>query len=245
VYFWPVHFTTASYQFALSKPQFLTSFGISVKRILLGTSLNMILIVLTAYPLSKEVHAFRLRSFYAWFFAFTMFFSGGMIPLYFVVKTAGIVNSIWSLVLPGAVPVFSVVLMLNFFRGIPKELEESAFMDGAGHLTILIKIFLPASLPALATLTLFSIVNHWNSWFDGLIYMNSPYKYPLQSYLQTVIVKLDPQFMKTGNLSLLSLISEKTLKSAQIFLAALPVLFIYPFLQRFFVKGLVLGSVKG
>ncbi|NIK78696.1 putative aldouronate transport system permease protein [Paenibacillus castaneae] len=243
--FWPVDFTFASYQLVLSKSQFLTSMGITVKRVVLGVLINMLIVVLTAYPLSKEVRSFRPRSIFAWFFVFTIFFSGGLIPGYIIIYYVGIIDTIWALVLPGAVQVFSVVLLLNFFRGIPRELEESAFMDGAGHFSILFKIFLPASLPAIATLTLFSIVTHWNSWFDGLIYMNTPENYPLQSYMQTIIVKMDQQFMRGASKDLIKSLNEQTLKSAQVFLGALPILVVYPFLQKYFVKGIVLGSVKG
>jgi putative aldouronate transport system permease protein len=245
VKFFPVDFTLASYKLVIAKPQFITSMLITLKRVLLGVSINMILVVLTAYPLSKEVKSFRSRTIFSWFFVFTMFFGGGLIPSYIVIKSVGIIDTIWALVLPGALQIFSVVLLLNFFRGIPKELEESAFMDGAGHFAILFKIYLPASLPALATLTLFSIVYHWNSWFDGLIYMNSPENYPLQSYMQTIIVKMDQQFMRGASKELIKSLNEQTLKSAQVFLGSLPILMVYPFLQKYFVKGIVLGSVKG
>ncbi|MBS4178736.1 carbohydrate ABC transporter permease [Lederbergia citrea] len=245
VKFLPVDFTLASYKLVIAKPQFITSMLITVKRVLLGVGINMILVVLTAYPLSKEVKTFRSRTIFSWFFVFTMFFGGGLIPSYIVIKSVGIIDTIWALVLPGALQIFSVVLLLNFFRGIPKELEESAFMDGAGHFSILFKIYLPASLPALATLTLFSIVYHWNSWFDGLIYMNSPENYPLQSYMQTIIVKMDQQFMRGASKELIKSLNEQTLKSAQVFLGSLPILLVYPFLQKYFVKGIVLGSVKG
>jgi putative aldouronate transport system permease protein len=242
---WPVDFTTSSYEYALSKAEFLRSFGITLERVVLGTFVNMLMTVLVAYPLSKEVEVFRWRTVYVWFFVVTILFSGGLIPLYMVVRTLGLLDSIWALILPTAVPVFSVILLLNFFRGLPKELEEAAFVDGAGHWTVLWKIYLPLSKPALATLTLFTIVFHWNSWFDGIIYMNSPENYPLQSYLQTLIVQRDFSALTDAELRLLSEVSDRTFKSAQIFLAALPVLAVYPFLQKYFVKGIVLGSVKG
>jgi putative aldouronate transport system permease protein len=241
---WPVDFTTAAYDFALSRPAFRDSIVVSVQRVILGVTINMILTVLVAYPLSRETSAFPSRSIYAWFFIITMLVSGGLIPLYMVVRWTGLLDSIWSLVLPTAVPVFNVVLLLNFFRGLPKELEEAAFIDGAGHWTVLFKIYLPLSMPALATLTLFSFVTHWNSWFDGLIFMNSPQNYPLQSYLQTLVISRDiSQFSMDA--TLLKLVSDQTFKAAQIFIGALPIILIYPFLQRYFVKGIVLGSVKG
>jgi putative aldouronate transport system permease protein len=242
----PVDFTTKAYEFALDRPEFARSFWVSIKRVVLGTVVNMVLTVLVAYPLSKENSAFRWRTVYVWIFVLTMLFSGGLIPLYMIVRETHLLNSIWALVLPNAVPVFNVVLLLNFFRALPRELEESALIDGAGHWTILWQIYLPLSKPALATLTLFTVVFHWNSWFDGLIFMNSPANYPLQSYLQTLL-QID-LFSVSGtgmDQRMLQLVSDQTLRAAQIFLAAIPILIIYPFLQRYFVKGIMLGSVKG
>ncbi|MBP1992092.1 carbohydrate ABC transporter permease [Paenibacillus eucommiae] len=241
---WPVDFNLTSYSYVLAKKEFVSSFVISLKRVALGSAINMLLVVLLAYPLSKESSKFKSRTWYIWFFVVTILFSGGLIPTYMVIKSAGLLNSIWALVLPGAVPVFSVLLLLNFFRGLPKELEEAAFMDGAGHFTTLFKIFLPLSVPALATILLLTMVGHWNSWFDGLIYMNSPSKYPLQSYLQTIVIQKNFSELTDLNLETLKQISDRTVKAAQIFMGALPVLVVYPFLQKYFMKGIVLGSVK-
>jgi putative aldouronate transport system permease protein len=189
---WPVEFTLQSYQFVLENAAFGKSFSVSVMRLLVGTPINMILTILVAYPLSRSIGEFRARDFFVWFFLITVLFSGGLIPWYMVIRQTGLIDSFWALILPGAVPVFNVILLTNSFRSIPKELEEAAAMDGAGHWTILFRVLLPLSLPILATLTLFVAVGHWNSWFDGLLLMNSPDKYPLQSYLQTVVVNPDP-----------------------------------------------------
>ena len=151
----------------------------------------------------------------------------------------------WALILPGAVPVYNVIILMNFFRQLPPEIEEAAIMDGASHLQVLFKIMVPLSLPSIATLTLFCVVNHWNSWFEGLLLMNNPANYPLQSYLQTVVVNRDMSLMSTSDILTLSMVSDRTSKAAQTFVAALPVLVIYPFLQKFFTKGIVLGGVKG
>jgi putative aldouronate transport system permease protein len=242
---WPVDFTLSSYQYALSKPEFLQGFLVSVKRVALGYILSMGLTILTAYPLAKEKLAFRYRHIYAWFFIVTMLFGGGLIPTYMTIKEFGLLDSIWALVLPGAVPVFNVILLMNFFRNLPKEIEEAALIDGAGQWRILLGIFIPLSLPAIATITLFTVVHHWNSWFDGLIYMNSPKNYPLQSYLQTIIITPDLNAVSGNELVNMSEVSDRTFKAAQVFLASLPVLIIYPFLQKYFMKGLVMGSVKG
>jgi putative aldouronate transport system permease protein len=242
---WPVEFTIQSYQFVLDNPAFIRSFGISLLRVLVGVPFTMLLTVLVAYPLSRSTKEFRLRDFFAWFFLITVLFSGGLIPYYMVVNQTGLIDSFWALIIPGALPVFNVILLVNSFRNIPKELEEAAAMDGAGHWTILFKILLPMSAPILATLTLFVAVAHWNAWFDGIIFMNSPAKYPLQSYLQTVIVNPDPRFLSERDLALLQLINNRTTRAAQIFIAMIPIMLIYPFLQRYFVTGIKLGSVKG
>jgi len=245
VKFWPVDFTLASYKYALSKPEFVKGFLVSLERVALGYIVNMVLTILIAYPLSKERANFRFRHYYAWFFIITMMFNGGLIPTYMTIKEVGLLDSIWALVLPGAVPVFNVILLMNFFRGLPKEIEEAAFMDGAGHWRILLQVFLPLSLPSIATVSLFVLVHHWNSWFDGLIYMNSPKNYPLQSYLQTIIVTPELNTLQTDQLLEATMVSDRTFKAAQVFLAALPILMVYPFLQKYFMKGLVMGAVKG
>jgi len=241
---WPVGFNLKSYEFVLQKEEFLRSVGVSIQRVVLGSLIQMLLIVITAYPLSMEVTRFRLRTAYAWYFLITILFGGGLIPTYMVIKDMGMLDTIWALLIPSAVPVFSVVLLLNFYRGLPKELEEAAFIDGANHLRTLFSIILPLSLPAIATLLLFSMVGHWNAWFDGLLYMNRPENYPLQSYLQTLIINNDFKATTAEELQMLKSISNRSVKAAQIFLGALPILLVYPFLQKYFMKGIVLGSVK-
>lgn len=244
---WPVGLTFKSYEFVFLRNEFFTALGISVERVILGTGISMLLTVLVAYPLSKEERAFPGRTLYAWVFVFTILFNGGLIPWYMTIRVTGILDTIWALLLPGAVQVFNCILLLNFFRGLPRALEEAAFVDGASHWTTLWRIYVPLSTPALATVTLFTIVWHWNSWFDGMILMNSPAHYPLQSYLQTVVVRLDTSTFANidpNQAKLLSEISDRTVKAAQIFMAAFPILLVYPFLQKYFMAGIVLGSVK-
>jgi len=241
---WPVDFTTKSYEFILAKPEFLRSMLVTVQRVGLGTAINMFLTIIIAYPLSKESKDLKFRTMYAWFFIFTILFGGGLIPWYMTIKYVGILNSIWALVLPSAIPVFNVILLLNFFRGLPKELEESSFIDGAGYWVALWKIYVPISLPAMATIGLFTIVGHWNSWFDGMILMNTPDQYPLASYLQKVIKGIDLTRMTGQDAVVMSKVSDRTAKAAQIFVGTFPILLVYPFLQKYFVQGIVLGSVK-
>ncbi|OPA78327.1 ABC transporter permease [Paenibacillus selenitireducens] len=241
---WPVDFSLKSYEFILKKQDFLGSFLISVMRVILGTSISMFLTVTLGYALSKEVKDFRMRTVYAWYFVFTILFSGGLIPWYLTIKYTHLLDTIWALVIPGAVTVFNVILLLNFFRGLPKELEESSFIDGASHWTTLWKISLPLSMPSIATVTLFTVVGHWNSWFDGLMLMNSPSHYPLATYLQTAVIQQDFANMRAEDVKTLSQISDRTTRAAQIFIGALPIIAAYPFLQKYFMTGLVMGSVK-
>jgi len=241
---WPVDITFASYKYILQKTEFLRSFGVALQRVALGFTLNMVLTILCAYPLSKERKNFKYRTVYAWYFVFTILFSGGLIPWFITINETGLVDTVWALVIPGAVPVFNVILMLNFFRELPAEIEESAFMDGAGYFTTLIRIIIPLSMPVMATVSLFTLVGHWNAWFDGLILMNFPENYPLSTYLQLMIINSNPLTLSGQSLTELVEISQRTTRAAQIFVGALPILLVYPFLQKFFVKGIVLGSVK-
>lgn len=243
---WPIGMNFDAYRYMSGKVEFFRSLGVSVERVILGTAVNMFLVFLTAYPLSRSGEQFRYRTLYVWFFAITMFFNGGLIPTYIIVLKTGLIDSIWALILPGALNVWNMVLMLNFFRTIPNELNEAATIDGAGHWKILWRIYLPVSLPSIATIGLFTIVGHWNAWFDGILYLNSPDKYPLQTYLSTLIMSMNSQMtsISTDQLQALENLSEKTLRNAQIFMGALPIMVVYPYLQKYFVKGMTLGSVK-
>ncbi|MGI5906919.1 MAG: carbohydrate ABC transporter permease [Candidatus Pararuminococcus gallinarum] len=234
----------SSYSFLLERDEFKTAFFISVARVALAMVISLSVITLAAYPLSKSKKVFTGRSIYAWFIMVTMFIGGGLVPLYITIQKMGMMNTIWALVIPGCASPFMIMLMLNFFRGIPKALEEAAELDGAGHLRIFLSVYLPLSLPSLATVTLFIIVGNWNAWFDGMIYMSSPRNYPLQTYLQTMIASSSMQMMSRARAELLRHISDRTVKAAQIFIAAVPMLILYPFLQRFFMSGITLGSVK-
>lgn len=247
VTFFPKDFSLEAYKYLAVKPEFLQSLLVSLKRVVLGTAVGVGITILCAYPLSKENNEFKARKYYVWIFIFAMLFNGGMIPTYLVVKQAGLIDTIGALVIPGAVATGNIILMLNFFRGIPKALEEAALIDGANHWTILFKVYLPLSTPSIATITLFTMVGHWNDWFGPLLYMNNTANYPLATYLQNMIqasslIKdaTDPELIKQ-----LTAIGNKTMQSAQIFLGALPILCVYPFLQRYFAKGITVGSVKG
>lgn len=242
---YPLGVNLNAYKYTLNQPSFWGALTVSVWRTIIGSVLGVFLTIITAYPLSKETSELPGRAFISWFFFITMLFSGGMIPSYMVVKQLGLMDTIWALILPNAMNVFNLILMLNFFRQIPKEIESAALVDGAGYFRILWQFYVPISMPSIATVLLFTAVGHWNSWFDGLIYMNSPSKFPLQSYLQTIVISQDTSQMNIEQIEQLSRLSKTTVDAAQIFIAAFPILCVYPFLQRYFVQGLVVGSVKG
>ena len=247
VRFLPINFTLSSYEFALKNGKFLTALIVSIKRVLLGVGLNLVFMVLAAYPLSKSKEQFSFRNFYMVFFVLTMLIGGGMIPTYIVIVRLGLINTLWSLVLPGALPVSTMVILMNFLRQMPSDIEEAAMIDGAGIFRRLLNIMLPLMKPALATVGLMCTVMHWNDWFWGIIYMNEPKKFPLQSYLHKMLSTIE-QLMLLSSFdytSLLSMMNARTGRASQLFLATVPMMIVYPFLQKYFTKGLVIGSVKG
>lgn len=239
----PVGFTLSSYKKLLEDNQFWRSAWISVLRVVLGAGLNMLMMILLAYPLSKSKNRFASRDIYMKLVIFAMLFNGGLIPGYIIVSKLHLLNTIWALVLPGAVPVFNVILLMNFMKGLPEALEEAAVIDGASEWTILTRVVLPISKPGLATVALFCIVNHWNDYFQGLIYMRTPSKYPLQTYIQQLTIDVS-QITDPQQLIYFMTISTRTLNAAKIVVATVPLLVIYPFLQRYFVTGIVIGAVK-
>jgi putative aldouronate transport system permease protein len=247
VSFWPKGFTLEPYTFAFESGRFMRAFWVSIQRVTLGVSINMILMIFTAYPLSKTTREFSARNYYMAFFAITMIFGGGLIPFYILIYNMGMLNSIWSLVIPGGLPVFSMIILMNFIRGLPRELEEAAMLDGAGYFRTLFLIMLPVLKPALATVALFSFVHHWNEWLLGMLFMNDPKNYPLQTYLQTLLTNFRELMRQMGPeyMQIVQRLNERSGRAAQLFLGMLPILVVYPFLQKYFTKGLVIGSVKG
>ena len=244
---WPVRPTFASYARIMEDSAFFRAGFVSIVRTVVGTSLNMFITILLAYPLAQNRSRLRYRNLLAALVVFPMYFHAGLIPTYMVVRAVGLLNSFWALILPTMVPVWSVIILMNFFRSQPKELEEAAIVDGATPGQILLRIAVPIARPALATIGLFAILKHWNSFFDGLIYLNNPRDYPLQTYLYGQVVSAASliQLLQEGAENLALYFSTETLRAAQIFLATIPIIVVYPLLQKHFVKGIVLGSVKG
>jgi putative aldouronate transport system permease protein len=218
-------------------------FRTTVLRVLLGTSLTIFCTVLTAYPLSKKY--FPNRSFWTAVVVFTMFFSGGLIPSYLLVRSLGIYNTIWALVLPGLISTYNMIIMRNFFMNIPVELEESARIDGATDFGVLFWIIVPVSMPILATVALWTMVGHWNAWFDSMIYISQGSQV-LQVVLRRIVLEGTMLLMET-NISSddIGMVNSDAVKSATIMVATLPILMVYPFLQKYFVKGIMIGSLKG
>jgi len=241
---WPIGVNLDAYRFLVDDQAFLKAFGVSVKRVLLGVTINMAVTILMAYPLSRYTNQFRTRNLYMWLVVFTMLFNAGLIPWYMTIKSFGLIDSIWALVLPTAVPAFNVILLMNFFRGIPKELDEAGAVDGAGSWYMLFRVYVPLSMPAIATVGLFAIVSHWNSFFDGLVLINTADKQPLQTYINQAVVQIQLTNITSDQVQNMAILSNQTVNAAKILLSMLPILVIYPFLQRYFVHGITLGSVK-
>ena len=245
VSFWPKGFTLSSYEYLLSLGAFWSSMLISVERVVISLVFTLVFTALTAYPLSKSSSKFLGRTGFAWYFFISMLVNGGLIPTYMTISSLKLLGSIWALILPSTIVTFYVILMLNFFRGIPGEIEEAALIDGAGQWRILFGIYLPLSLPSLATIAVYCSLAQWNEWFNGIIYMNDPSQYPLMSYLQIAVLNINLEDLTAEEAAKLSQIGTQTYKAAQLFVAAIPMVCVYPFLQKYFTKGLTLGSVKG
>jgi putative aldouronate transport system permease protein len=244
VTFWPVDFTFDNYVYVMKDRAFFTAFRVSVVRTALALVIQLALVIMASYPISLSSRRFHARGFYTWVFLIAVLFSGGLIPTYITVLRTGIINTIWALILPGAVPLFYVILMQNFMKGIPDEISESAAIDGAGHFRIMTQIILPLSRVSIATIALFILVGNWNAWYDGMLYINAQAKWPLQTYLRTVVIKVDPSANMDFE-SFAARLAAEGADAAKIFIALFPILLVYPFAQKYFVKGIVLGSVKG
>ena len=216
-------------------------------RTLIGTVLQLFFTAMGAYVLSKRY--FPHRTFWTLFIVFTMFFSGGLIPTYLVVKNLGLLNTYSSMILPGFISAYNLVIIRNYFMSLPEEIEESCLIDGAGRFRIFLQIILPLSKPILATVALWLVVGHWNSWFDVLIYISDDTKFTLQIVLRRIILTGSKEILDTSaaanSAEMESVVSSEGLKAACIFVTTLPILCAYPFVQKFFVKGIMIGSLKG
>ncbi|MDA8354665.1 MAG: carbohydrate ABC transporter permease [Firmicutes bacterium] len=239
---WPKEWVTDAYQYILSSDAFIRSFGVTVTITVIGTLVNILFTSTMAYGLSRPIRGQRVMLFLV---VFTLLFNAGMIPTYMVVKATGLIDSLWSLILPIAINPFNLIVMRQFFLHIPEELHEAAIIDGANHLQIFSRIMLPLSKPAIAAFSLFYAVLHWNSYFHAILYINDPAKWPLQVVLRQIVIVDEPDAALGGAQRMLeNPPPPETVQMAAILLATLPILLVYPFLQKYFVKGVMLGSVK-
>ncbi len=243
MYLIPPKLTLENYAKVLSDGAILTGFINTIIRTVLGTVIAVSCTILTAYPLSRKelVH----KKFFTSFVIITMFVSGGTIPSYLLVKTLGLMDTIWALVLPTAISAYNVIIARNFFISIPDSLVESAKIDGANDLVILWKVVIPVSLPIIATITLWIAVAHWNAWFDSLIYTQSASKQVLQVVMRRIILEGTQDMMNPDAAEEAMHVNTETIKATTVIVATVPILVVYPFIQKYFVKGVMIGAVKG
>ncbi|SDX46557.1 carbohydrate ABC transporter permease [Paenibacillus sp. CF384] len=241
---YPLGLSFKTYATIFQDHAILTAAGVSFKRVILALILNMVLVVLAAYPLSRSKRVFRSRGVYMWIIIATMLFGPSIVPMFFTVKDMHMLGTIWALVIPGAVGQFNIILMLNYFRNIPSELEESASIDGAGPWRRLLQIYVPLSMPIMATIALFVVVGNWNAYFDGLIYSMTTDDFPLQTYIQQLVVKFDTTVRDVEQIKSMASVSNRSLTAAKLVITMIPILVVYPFMQKYFISGIMLGSVK-
>ncbi|HZG57824.1 carbohydrate ABC transporter permease [Paenibacillus sp.] len=244
VYFFPRDFSLANYSVVLQDERLYTGFKISIARTVVGTLTSVFFTAMVSYAMSRQ--NLIGRGPYYWIHLFTLFFGGGLVPYFLVLKSLALINSFWVYIIPGLFSVFNMIILNAFFREIPEEIHESATVDGAGEFRIFLLLFIPLSAPVLATVALWNAVHHWNSFFDAMIFTTKPHLMPMQLFLMKMIREADvisnsqyvpPQVQRQ--------ISVQTIRMAAIVISTIPILLVYPFLQRFFVTGFMVGSLKG
>lgn len=240
--FLPKGFSLQAYKTVFENKEIWRSYYNTVWYTVVGTGLNIVMTVMTAYPLSRK--NFSGKKVFTLFMTFTMFFSGGMIPLFLVINNLKIYDTKWAIVLPSAISVYNVILTRTFFQSIPDSLEESAKIDGCNDIGILFKIMMPLSKPIIAVIGLFSAVGFWNSYFPSIIYQPNSINHPLQVYLMRVVIQNSLELMGTAKGAQRSMIGAQV-KYAIIIVSILPIICVYPFLQKYFVKGVMIGAIKG
>lgn len=244
VSFLPKGINWKAYEIVFQDKSIMHSYLNTIFYTVCGTLINLVMTALCAYPLSRNT--FYGRGIFSLAIVFTMFFDGGLIPRYIVVDSLGLVDTVWAILLPPAISVWYMILMRTFFQNIPEALHESAHMDGANEMTVLTRIVLPLSVPILATMTLFYAVHHWNSFFPALIYLSDKKMYPLQIILRNIVIQGDmaeQSNMMGGEMGML--VTAQNIKYAVVIVAIAPIVMLYPFLQKYFVQGIMVGSLKG
>ena len=244
MFLWPKDFTLVTYQNVLRNKGILSGFRVSTIVTLTATCIGVFLTTMMAYPLSKT--KLRGNAVFMFFIVFTMLFNGGMIPNYLLIKQLGLLDNLWALILPNLVGAFNIIIMRSFFAGLPASLEESAKIDGANDMFILFRIIVPLSMATIATIALFTAVGYWNDYFSTILYITSKSKWAMQAELRNLIVNTAQALSESGVSVTSNMdITENTVKAASIIVTTTPILVIYPFLQRYFVKGVMIGSIKG
>ena len=244
VYIWPEAMSLESYKNVCNDSNIWNGYLWTIIRTVLGTLIALILGFHFAYVLSKKY--FPNRKFWTGILVFTMFFSGGMVPEYLLIRDLGLMNSVFALILPGAISAYNITIMRNFLMGLPDSLEESARIDGANDIVILYKIIVPLSLPILATVALWTAVGHWNAWFDAMLYIRASNKQVLAITLRRIVlVGTNASTTSLSGEQVSTNMTSETIKAATIMVATVPILCVYPFVQKYFVKGVLVGSVKG
>ncbi len=245
VILWSVGINLDAYKRVFNNANIVVGYKNTLIYTFLGTAINLIMTTAGAYPLSRR--DFKGRNFLTFFFSFTMFFSGGMIPTYLLIKRLGMINTIWALVIPPAVSVWNMVIMRTFFsESVPWELQEAAWLDGCSNIGILTRIVLPLSKPVIAVMIMFYAVSHWNSYFSALIYISDRNKYPLTLILREILIQSQMTDMGSDDLDVLKqILMTESLKYSVMMVASIPVLMLYPIAQKYFVKGMMVGALKG
>jgi len=243
VLLWPKGFTLETYRYVLENPNITTGYRNTLFYAVAGTALNMFMTALGAYALSRRY--IRGATAIMIMIVFTMFFSGGMIPAYLNIRNLGLLDTPWAILIPSAINTFNLIVMRTAFRGIPDSMEESAKMDGANDFTILFRIYIPLALPVVAVIVLFYAVQHWNAWFAALIYLRDRDLFPVQLFLREILIANNTDSMTAGAGGQTDqLLIGETIKYATIIIVSLPIICVYPFLQRFFTKGIMVGAIK-
>lgn len=243
VSFYPVGFSLASYQQIMGDTQFFRSFLISAERTIFGTVFTIVVLAIFAYPLSKSANEYHPKNVIMWIVIFCMLFNGGTIPWYITMVNYGMIDSMIGLILCGGLPVFNLILLINFYRSLPKELMEAAEIDGAGVWTVLFRIVVPCAIPIFATLILFTSVGYWNEYFQGLVLSSGEQHYPLQTYIKQMVVNIQTTNLSMDQIEKMDKLSNQSLDAAKVFIAMIPMLVVYPFLQKYFINGIMLGAV--
>lgn len=247
ILWFPKGLTLNAYKNIFQDPMLYSGYGNTLYRTIFGTATAVLVTILTAYPLSKRELPYR--KFFTALFLFTMFFQGGIIPEYLLIKNLGLINNRLTYIIPHLVQIFDMIIMRNFFMSLPSEMEESAKIDGAGEFRTLFQIIIPLSLPVIATVTLWIAVSNWNAWFDSMLYFTDPSKQVVQIYLRRIVVqatdvevqRMMEEIQRESGIRT----TPETIKAAVLMVTTIPIVCVYPFVQKYFVKGVMVGSVKG